>query len=130
MADYIFIRKSRNAISSLAHVVLNLLLAVVSIGATVATGSILLGLILIVVSKWRVFAVNHRYWLINLRASLVDFIVGVSLVMLAYAAGTTFLPVHFILMAVYAIWLIVIKPRSSFTFAIVQALIAILIRRF
>ena len=127
MADYIFIRKSRNAISSLAHVVLNLLLAVVSIGATVATGSILLGLILIVVSKWRVFAVNHRYWLINLRASLVDFIVGVSLVMLAYAAGTTFLPVHFILMAVYAIWLIVIKPRSSFTFAIVQALIAILI---
>ena len=47
--------------------------------------------------------------------------------MLAYAAGTTFLPVHFILMAVYAIWLIVIKPRSSFTFAIVQALIAILI---
>lgn len=127
MADYIFIRKSRNAISSLVHVILNLLLAVVSIGATVATGSTLLGLILIVVSKWRVFAVNHRYWLINLRASLVDFIVGVGLVMLAYAAGTTFLPVHFILMAIYAIWLIVIKPRSSFTFAVVQALTAVLI---
>ncbi len=127
MADYIFIRKSRNAISSLVHVVLNLLLAVVSIGATVATGSVLLGLILIVVSKWRVFAVNHRYWLVNIRASLVDFIVGIGLVMLAYAAGTTFLPVHFVLMATYAIWLIVIKPRSSFTFAVAQALIAILI---
>lgn len=127
MADYIFIRKSRNAISSLVHVVLNLLLAVVSIGATVATGSVLLGLILIVVSKWRVFAVNHRYWLVNIRASLIDFIVGISLVMLAYAAGTTFLPVHFVLMAVYAIWLIVIKPRSSFTFAVTQALIAVLI---
>lgn len=127
MADYIFIRKSRNAISSLLHVTLNLLLAVVSIGATVATGSFLIGLILIVVSKWRVFAVNHRYWLINIRASLVDFIVGVGLVMLAYAAGTTFLPVHFVLMAAYAVWLIVIKPRSSFTFAVLQALIAILI---
>lgn len=127
MADYIFIRKSRNAISSLVHVVLNLLLAVVSIGATVATGSVLLGLILIVVSKWRVFAVNHRYWLVNIRASLVDFIVGIGLVMLAYAAGTTFLPVHFVLMAAYAIWLIAIKPRSSFTFAVVQALIAVLV---
>lgn len=127
MADYIFIRKSRNAISSLAHVLLNLLLAVVSISATVATGGVLIGLILIVVSKWRIFAVNHRYWLINIRASLVDFIVGIGMVMLAYAAGTTFLPVHFVLMALYAIWLIIIKPRSSFTFAIVQSLIAVLI---
>lgn len=127
MADYIFIRKSRNAISSLAHVILNLLLAVVSIGATVVTGSYIIGLVLIVVSKWRVFAVNHRYWLLNLRSSLVDFIVGVSFVLLAYAAGTTFLPVHFVLMISYAVWLIFIKPRSSNRFAVAQALIAVLL---
>ncbi len=127
MADYIFIRKSRNAISSLMHVILNLLLAVVSIGATVVTGSYLIGLVLIVVSKWRVFAVNHRYWLLNLRSSLVDLIVGVSFVLLAYAAGTTFLPVHFVLMISYAVWLIFIKPRSSSRFAVIQALIAVLL---
>ena len=127
MADYIFIRKSRNAISSLMHVILNLLLAVVSIGATVVTGSYIMGLVLIVVSKWRVFAVNHRYWLLNLRSSLVDFIVGVSFVLLAYAAGTTFLPVHFVLMISYAVWLIFIKPRSSSRFAVIQALIAVLL---
>ncbi len=127
MADYIFIRKSRNAISSLMHVILNLLLAVVSIGATVVTGSYLIGLVLIIVSKWRVFAVNHRYWLLNLRSSLVDFIVGVSFVLLAYAAGTTFLPVHFVLMISYAVWLIFIKPRSSSRFAVIQALIAVLL---
>jgi hypothetical protein len=127
MADYIFIRKSRNAISSLMHVILNLLLAVVSIGATVVTGSYIIGLVLIVVSKWRVFAVNHRYWLLNLRSSLVDFIVGVSFVLLAYAAGTTFLPVHFVLMISYAVWLIFIKPRSSSRFAVIQALIAVLL---
>lgn len=125
MADYIFIRKSRNAISSLMHVILNLLLAVVSIGATVVTGSYIIGLVLIVVSKWRVFAVNHRYWLLNLRSSLVDFIVGISFVLLAYAAGTTFLPVHFVLMVSYAVWLIFIKPRSSARFAAIQSLIAI-----
>lgn len=125
MADYIFIRKSRNALSSLLHVVLNLLLAVASIGATVITGNFIIGLILVIISKWRVFAVNHRYWLLNLRASLVDLIVGVSFVLLAYAAGTSFLPVHVILMIAYAIWLIVIKPRSTTTFAIVQAICAI-----
>ncbi len=127
MSDYIFIRKSRNALSSLIHMILNLLLAVVSIGATVVTGNYIIGLVLIVVSKWRVFAVNHRYWWVNIRSSLVDFIVGISFVLLAYAAGSTFLPVHFVLMAAYAIWLIFIKPRSSMNFAITQALIAVLV---
>lgn len=127
MADYIFIRKSRNALSSLLHMVLNLLLAVVSIGATVITGNCLIGLVLIIVSKWRVFAVNHRYWWLNIRSSLVDLIVGTSFVLLAYAAGSIFLPVHFVLMAAYAIWLIFIKPRSSMNAAIAQALIAVLV---
>lgn len=127
MADYIFIRKSRNAISSLLHVTLNLLLAVVSISITVATNNCLIGLILIIVSKWRIFAVNHRYWWLNIRSSLVDFIVGISFVLLAYAAGTTFLPVHFVLMVAYSLWLIVIKPRSSLRWAVVQAMIAVLL---
>lgn len=128
MADYIFIRKSRNALSSLLHMILNLLLAVVSIGATVVTGNCIIGLVLIVVAKWRIFAVNHRYWWLNIRSSLVDFIVGISCVLLAYAAGgSTFLPVHFVLMVIYAIWLIFIKPRSSTNFAITQALVAVLL---
>jgi len=127
MADYIFIRKSRNALSSVMYILLNLALAVVSIGATVITGNCLIGLVLIVISKWRVFAVNHRYWFLNIRSSLVDFIVGIGFVLLAYAAGQSFLPVHFMLMALYAIWLILLKPRSSTNFAIVQALAAVLI---
>lgn len=127
MADYIFIRKSRNTLSSFFHILLNLLLAIVSISITVLTGNFIIGLILVFISKWRVFAVNHRYWLLNLRSSLVDFIVGISFVLLAFCAGTTWLPVHFMLIAGYAVWLIFIKPRSSTTFAIVQALIAILL---
>jgi len=127
MADYMFIRKSRNALSSFLHVVLNLALAIVSIGATVITGNCIIGLILVVISKWRIFAVNHRYWLVNIRSSLVDLIVGTSFVLLAYAAGTEFLPVHYALIIGYAIWLILIKPRSSTNFTIVQAIIAILL---
>lgn len=127
MADYIFIRKSRNALSSLIHMILNLLLAIASIGITVITGSPLIGIFLIIVSKWRIFAVNHRYWWLNIRSSLVDFIVGIGFVLLAYAAGAIFLPVHFLIMACYAIWLIFIKPRSSRNAAILQALIAVLV---
>ncbi len=127
MADYIFIRKSRNALSSFLHVLLNLLLAIVSIGSTIITGSWIIGIILVIISKWRIFAVNHRYWLLNLRSSLVDFIVGISFVLLAYAAGTTLLPVHFVLMIGYSVWLILIKPRSSATFTIIQAISAILL---
>lgn len=127
MADYIFIRKSRNALSSLIHIILNLLLAIGSIGATLLTGNCIIGLILVLVSKWRIFAVNHRYWLLNIRSSLVDFIIGVSFVLLAFAAGTTLLPVHILLMAAYAIWLIFIKPRSSRVFTVIQALAAILL---
>lgn len=127
MADYIFIRKSRNALSSFLHVVLNLLLAVGSIGATLITGNCIIGLILVFVSKWRIFAVNHRYWLLNLRSSLVDFIVGISFVLLTYAAGTVLLPVHIVLMVGYAVWLILIKPRTSATFNIIQAIWAIIL---
>ncbi len=127
MADYIFIRKSRNALSSLLHVILNLLLAVASIGATLVTGNCIIGIILVIISKWRIFAVNHRYWLLNLRSSLVDFIVGISFVLLAYAAGTTLLPVHVLLMIGYAVWLIFIKPRSSASATVVQAIIAIIL---
>lgn len=127
MADYIFIRKSRNALSSVLHVVLNLALALVSIGSTVITGNCLIGIILVIISKWRVFAVNHRYWLLNLRSSLVDFIVGIGFVLLAYAAGTTLLPVHFLIIVLYAIWLIIIKPKSSTLFNVIQAITAIIV---
>lgn len=127
MADYILIRKGRNAVSSFLHIFLNLLLAIVSIGATIITGNAIIGLLLVFISKWRIFAVNHRYWLLNLRSSLVDFIVGMSFVLLAFCAGTTLLPVHFLLMAGYAIWLILIKPRSSYVFTVIQALTAIVL---
>jgi hypothetical protein len=127
MADYIFIRKSRNAVSSFLHVMLNLLLAVASIGATIITGNCIIGLVLVVISKWRIFAVNHRYWWLNIRSSLVDFIVGISFVLLTYAAGTTLLPVHIALMIAYAVWLIIIKPRSSFNANVLQSVIAVLL---
>ena len=125
MADYIFIRKSRNALSTFLHVVLNIALSVGSIYLTIISGSWLLGILLVLLSKWRTFAVRPRYWWLNIKSSLVDLIVGSSFVLIAYCAGTTLLPIHVILAAAYTAWLLFLKPLSSERATEAQALIAI-----
>ena len=109
----------------MVHIFLNLLLGVGSVLITVLSGSPVLGIILVLVSKWRVFAVRARYFMLNLKSNLVDLIVGISIVLLAYYAGPSLLPVDFILMAVYSIWLLVIKPLSSEYATLIQSLFAV-----
>ena len=125
MADYVLARKSRNIASSMVHVFLNLLLGIGSVLVTVLSGSPILGILLVLISKWRVFAVRIRYLWTNVKANLVDFIVGVSIVLLAYYAGPSFLVVDFILMALYCTWLLFIKPLSSESATLAQSLIAV-----
>ena len=125
MADYVLARKSRNIASTLVHVFLNLLLGVGSVLITVLSGSPVLGLILVLVSKWRIFAVRARFLWLNIKSNLVDLIVGISIVLLAYFAGPTFLPVDFILMIIYSVWLLIIKPLSSENATLIQSLFAV-----
>lgn len=126
MSDFILFRKSRNIMSNVLHVILNFLLGVGSIILTIITGSWLLGFLLVILSKWRMFAVRPRYWLLNLKSNLVDLIVGVSFVLLAYCAGNTEIYfVHYLLAVLYSLWLIILKPMSSHTAAYVQALVAV-----
>ncbi len=125
MADYVLARKSRNIMSTMVHVFLNLLLGIGSVLITVLSGSPLLGLILVFASKWRVFAVRARYLWLNIKSNLVDIIVGTSVVLLTYYTGATFLPVDFLLMIFYSVWLIVIKPLSSEPATLAQSLVAV-----
>lgn len=125
MADYILARKSRNIASSMVHVFLNILLGVGAVLITVLSASPVLGLLLVLVSKWRVFAVRGRYLWLNIKSNLVDLIVGVSVVLLAYYAGPEFLPVDFLLAGFYCVWLLFIKPMSSERAALAQSLIAV-----
>lgn len=125
MADYVLARKSRNIASSMVHVFLNILLGVGAVMVTVLSASPLLGLLLVLVSKWRVFAVRGRYLWLNIKSNLVDIIVGVSVVLLTYYAGATLLPVDFILAIFYCVWLLFIKPMSSERATLAQSLIAV-----
>ena len=124
-SDYIFIRKSRNALSSVLHVIMNILLGIGSIFATIVSGSWIIGFILVLLSKWRMFAVRPHYLWLNIKSNLVDLIVGFSLVLLAYFSGTSLLPVHYILSVVYVLWLTVVKPKTSEIWNRIQALTAI-----
>lgn len=125
MSEFIFIRKSRNKISSILHYVLNLLLGIGSIAVTVATGHWTVGVLLVFISKWRIFAVRPHFWFLNLKSNLVDIITGVSIVLLAYKFGEVWGLAHILLAAIYSIWLIIIKPLSNETGTIIQSLFAI-----
>lgn len=125
MADYVLARKSRNIASNLVHIFLNILLGVGSVLVTVLSASPVLGLLLILVSKWRVFAVRGRYLWLNIKSNLVDIIVGVSVVLITYYAGATFLPVDALLAIFYCVWLLFIKPMSSEKATLAQSLIAV-----
>lgn len=125
MPDYIVLRKSRNLFSSFVYLLLNCLLGIGSIIFTVITGSWIFGIILVILSKWRIFAVRPRFWGLNLKSNFVDLIVGVSFILLAYITGTTLLPGHAILASGYTFWLVIIKPRSDPLSTNVQSLFAI-----
>lgn len=125
MADYVLARKSRNIASSAVHILLNILLGIGAVALTVFSANPALGIILVLMSKWRVFAVRKRYIWINIKSNLVDLIVGLSVVMLSYFAGSSFLPVHLILMLIYVVWLLFIKPMSSEGANLAQSLIAV-----
>lgn len=125
MADFVFIRKTRNFASSAVHVFLNILLGLGAVLITVFSGNPALGIILVLVSKWRIFAVRSRYLWLNIKSNLVDLIVGISVVLITYYSGSSLAPIDFILAGGYTIWLLFIKPMSSENATLVQSLVAV-----
>lgn len=125
MADYVLARKSRNIASNAVHVLLNILLGMGAVLVTVFSASPVLGVVLVLMSKWRVFAVRRRYLWLNIKSNLVDLIVGLSIVFLAYSAGGSLMLVDGILIMIYVVWLLFIKPLSSENANLVQSLFAV-----
>lgn len=74
---------------------------------------------LILLGKWRMFAVRPRHWPANVRANAVDIIVGLSfLVFMTHTSSPGF---QLVWAALYAVWLLLIKPGSSPLFVSLQA---------
>jgi hypothetical protein len=76
---------------------------------------------LILLSKWRMFVVRPRYWMANLAANAVDIIVGLSVVV--FMDHTSSGSIQLLWAALYGIWLVFIKPGSNIFMVSVQALV-------
>lgn len=91
--------------------------------ALVRVHFIQLAFILIVLSKWRMFAVRPRFWPANIRANAVDMIVGFSVLLFMIHGGSAL--VQGLWALAYAAWLVVLKPGSSVSMTSVQAAVGL-----
>jgi hypothetical protein len=116
----------RSKLSEVAYVVLNVGLALVLLVLALSVQSIWLSIGIVLLSKWRVFAVRPRYWVPNLLANTVDATVGVGhVILLSAASGAIWVQV---LQTVgFIVWLLVVKPRSKRLFVSAQALTAMFV---
>ena len=89
---------------------------------TVRVDLIPVALLIVLLGKWRVFAVRPRHWWPYLRANAVDILLGVSI--LGAMTETSSVGIQIVLAVLYGLWLLIIKPRSSQLFIALQAIIA------
>ncbi len=81
-----------------------------------------IALAVLLLSKWRMFAVRPHHWAAHIRTNAVDIIVGVSiLACMSYADEAS---TQLFWAAIYEIWLLVIKPGSNVLMISMQAIIA------
>ncbi len=113
----------RTKVGELAYIVINAALPIVLLLLVMNFSSAWPALALVMLSKWRVFALRPRFWWINIKANLVDFLVSVSYVGLLYLTSTSF-PVMLILAVMYGVWLLYVKPRSDHASVMAQAGVA------
>lgn len=121
--EFIKSAKRRSLWSEIAYIALNLLLAMAILVVVIAIESPLPAFGLVLLSKWRVLAVRARYWYVNIQSNMVDIIVSLSLVALLDAA-TGALFAQIIITILYALWLLVLKPRSKRSLVVAQAGVA------
>jgi hypothetical protein len=111
----------------LAHLALLFLLPL-AVYILVRINFVSLAIIVIFLSKWRMFAVRPRYWIANLVANGVDIIVGISLVL--FMANTTVVWWQLFWAAAYAGWLTWLKPKSDVLNVSLQAMVGQLLGLF
>jgi hypothetical protein len=80
-----------------------------------------LAVLVIILSKWRMFAVRPRFWAANIRANAVDLMVGIATVIFMVNSDSGLMQLLWTVL--YAGWLTYIKPRSDNFMVTVQAFI-------
>lgn len=113
--------KPKSGFSHFLHLGLNAVLPAL-LFVLVRMGFVPLAASLIILAKWRMFAVRPRYWPANLRANGVDLTVGFAAVI--FMANSRTGSWQLVWAVAYAIWLIFIKPGTNIWKTSLQAMIA------
>ncbi len=127
------ITKRRSFLNEVIYVALNIGLAVLLMVIIRTTGSLWFAFVLVLIGKWRIFAVRPRFWIANIQANLVSIIVSISFVVLLYVANTAvasdlqILVIQIILVLLDIGWLLFLKPQSKRLYVALQAGVALFI---
>lgn len=113
--------KPVSGFSHIFHLLLTVILPL-SVYVLVRLNLVQLAIILVILSKWRIFSVRPRYWLPLVRANAVDLIVGISTIILMINTSSALIQLTYTV--AYAMWLVLIKPISSVFGISLQAFIA------
>ena len=106
--------------SHTAHIALKALLPFIAY-VLVRTNFVWPAILLVILSKWRMFAVRPRYWMANLIANSVDIIVAISLIL--FMASTVVEWWQLFWATLYGIWLIWLKPKYDVLSVSIQAMV-------
>jgi len=112
--------KPTRGYSHTAHIGLTILLPVLAY-ILVRIDFVSLAILLIFLSKWRMFAVRPRYWMANIIASGVDLMVSVAFVL--FMANTSVQWWQLFWTAAFIAWTTLLKPRSDILSVSAQAML-------
>ena len=123
--EFISISKKHSFWSGVAHISLNILLILSAWVSIFVTKTPYLAVGLVLISKWRTFAVRPRYWIVNIKSNLVDLIFSLGVVILMWSTGVENPFSQIFLLAIYSTWLLWLKPKSSEIMMKAQSLLAV-----
>lgn len=114
--------KPARGFSHILHQALVLLMpALLLILVRLQGGFVQLALSLVLLSKWRMFAVRPRFWPAIIRANAVDIMIGLSIVLFIANSQSGYF--QLLWAALYAVWLLAIKPATGTFMVASQAMI-------
>lgn len=112
--------KPSGGVSSTLHLGLLILLPL-AVFVLVRLGDTFISLAyaIVLLSKWRMFAVRPRFWPAIIRANSVDIMVGLAVVLFMTHSSSQWL--QLLWAAAYGVWLIYLKPATSMFMTTIQA---------
>lgn len=131
--EFLKVVKRRSFLSEIVYILLNVGMAVLLMFLIRITGLLWPAFALVLLAKWRVLAVRPRFWLANIQADLVSLIVSIGYVIFLYNSNPSNVGdiqswvVQAVLVVLYVIWLLIIRPKSKRAYVAIQAGVAMFV---